>query len=224
MSKETVVSISKKLKEFNYRGRLGWSGNGEPLLTKNFLELTKMVSEENPGLSVHEINTNGDLLTEKLISDIYNSGINHIIVSVYDGEEALSKFKSLFERYKCESYTLRVSFVNTNPIGFTNRGGMVKVNVDKIKEFKENKCYLPFYKLVIDWNGDILICCEDWSRRSKSRLNINTHTLSEIWSSTELNEYRNKLKDGIRSLSPCNVCNIHGEKVGENLVKIFYEK
>lgn len=224
ISAETVGSLSKKLAEFGYKGRLGWSGNGEPLLTENFLEHVEFVSRANPDLSIHEINTNGDRLTPNLIEQIYSAGINHIIVSVYDGEESLEKFKSLFRGYADDDYTLRISYGDKNPVGFTNRAGFVSVNSDKISEFKDNKCYLPFYKLVIDWNGDVLVCCEDWGRKSRSELNINTHTLSEIWNSEKLGSYRDSLILGKRILSPCNVCNIHGEKVGKNLADVFYEK
>ena len=78
ISAETVGSLSKKLADFGYKGRLGWSGNGEPLLTENFLEHVEFVSRANPDLSVHEINTNGDRLTPNLIEQIYSAGINHI--------------------------------------------------------------------------------------------------------------------------------------------------
>lgn len=224
ISEQTVSRLSEQLSIAGFVNRLGWSGNGEPLLTDNFLKLVRLVSSQNPRLSSHEINTNGDLLTDGLVSEIYASGINHIIVSVYDGQESLDKFSEMFSKYNVHSYTLRISFNTVNPVGFTNRAGMVDVNRDKIKEFKNNKCFLPFYKLVVDWNGDILVCCEDWGRKSKSSLNINTHSLEEIWFSEKLYGYRNRLRFGDRSLSPCNACNIHGEKVGSELVDKFYEK
>ena len=224
ISPETVENLSRRLFDFGFKNRLGWSGNGEPLLTTDFLRILRVVSDQNPNLISHEINTNGDLLTERLINEIYQSGINHIIVSVYDGQPSLDKFSDLFKEYDSRKYTLRVSFDSVELDGFTNRGGNVDVNVDKIKKFKNNKCFLPFYKLVIDWNGDVLVCCEDWGRKSRSSLNINTHTLEEIWFSDELQKYRDRLRFGDRSLSPCNVCNIHGEKIGSELVGKFYEK
>lgn len=224
ISEETVSRLSEQLSIIGFKNRLGWSGNGEPLLTKDFLKLVKLVSSKNPNISSHEINTNGDLLTERLVDEIYQSGINHIIVSVYDGQESLDKFSEMFSKYDVHSYTLRMSFNTVDPVGFTNRGGMVDVNRDKIKEFKDNKCFLPFYKLIIDWNGDVLVCCEDWGRKSKSELNINTHSLREIWFSEKLKRYRDRLSVGDRSMSPCNVCNVHGEKVGSGFVDKFYEK
>jgi MoaA/NifB/PqqE/SkfB family radical SAM enzyme len=220
---KTVVSLSNSLKSYGFNKRLGWSGNGEPLLTKDFLKLTKIVSDENPELKVHEINTNGDILTRELIYEIYNSGINHIIVSVYDGQHRMDECVKMFSEFSSDRYTLRNTF-SGNLSGFTNRGGLVDVNRENVKLNHSNKCYLPFYKIFIDWNGDVLVCCEDWSRKSKSRLNINTHTLEEIWLSDELSLYRNKLRVGDRSsLELCKSCNIDGERVGGELVNLFYE-
>jgi len=222
ISEETVRNISNQLKINGYKNKIDWSGNGEPLLTKNFLNLVSIISSENPQIQTMELITNGDKLDNKIIKDIYDSGINHIIVSVYDGDDSLNKFLELFKNYDDSKYTLRKSYYHSGNFKyFTNRAGSVDFNNEKIVEYKTNKCYLPFYKLFIDWNGDIIVCCEDWLKLSKSKLNINTHSLEEIWNSSTLNEYRSRLKCGDRSLKPCNRCNINGEKVGKEYVNFF---
>jgi len=222
MSEETAKRLASELKSIDYKNKVIWSGNGEPLLNKNILNLIKIVNDDNPQLRVHEVNTNGDKLNQSMIDNLYFVGINHIMVSVYDGEETFEKFTKLFENYDSNRYTLRKSYYdNLDLTDFTNRGGTTQLN-SHVK-FNGNKCYLPFYKLFMDWNGDILLCCEDWRKITKDilKFNINTHSIKEIWLSEVLNKYRTRLKEGDRSLSPCNRCNIHGEKVGEEYVKIF---
>lgn len=222
ISEETVRRLSSELKLNAYTNRVGWSGNGEPLLTKDFYKLVKIVSDENPQLRVHEINTNGDKIKEDTIEKIYKAGINHIVVSLYDGDKQLEKFIKMFEGYDSTTFTLRKSYYHSdNFSGFTNRAGAVKVNTDMLKENIKNKCYLPFYKLFIDWNGDQILCCEDWFKLSKNKLNINTHSLKEIWDSAFLNNYRSHLKEGKRDLPVCNRCNIHGEKVGKQYTEYY---
>ena len=222
ISEQTIRNLSAQLKLNNYKNRICWSGNGEPLLTKNFLNLVNIISSENPQIKTIELNTNGDKLDEKIIKDIYDSGINYIIVSVYDGDSSLNKFLGLFKGYDNSTYTLRKSYYQSDNFkDFTNRAGAVKLNDDKVSEHRNNKCYLPFYKLFIDWNGDVIVCCEDWFKLSKTTLNINTHTLEEIWTSDFLNTYRKHLKDGNRNLKVCNKCNINGEKVGMEYVNFF---
>lgn len=222
ISEDTIRKLSSELKLNNYTNRVGWSGNGEPLLTKDFYKLVKIISDENPQLKVHEINTNGDKVKPETIDRIFDAGINHIIVSLYDGDEQLEKFTNMFEGYSTESFTLRKSYYSSDSFdGFTNRAGAVEVNTNLLKNNIKNKCYLPFYKLFIDWNGDQILCCEDWFKLTKNNLNINTHTLKEIWESTFLNNYRSHLKAGKRDLTACNKCNINGEKVGEQYTEYF---
>lgn len=222
ITEDTVRKLSLELKLNNYTNRIGWSGNGEPLLTKNFFKLVKIISDENPQLKVHEINTNGDKIGNDTVDKLYEAGINHIVVSLYDGDAQLDKFNKLFEGYNSDMFTLRKSYYHSdNFSGFTNRAGAVKVNEDLLKENIKNKCYLPFYKLFIDWNGDQILCCEDWFKLSKNKLNINTHSLKDIWESTFLNKYRTHLKEGKRDLTVCNKCNINGEKVGKQYTEYF---
>tara|TARA_Y100000592_G_scaffold52548_1_gene82964 strand:- start:5617 stop:6504 length:888 start_codon:yes stop_codon:yes gene_type:complete len=227
ISFETVRKISEEIKSIEYVDRVGWSGNGEPLLTKDFFEKVKVLADENPQLSVHEIVTNGDRIKkQKDIEKIYNSGINHIIVSLYDGQEQLERFIKLFKNYDKSMYTFKISFEDDIDLkNFTNRGGTVDINTDLVSMNNKNKCFFPFYKLILDWNGDVLICCEDWFRLSKSKLNINTHSLKEIWESNVFNSYRKKLGVGDRSLKPCDRCSINGELIGKesfNLVSQYY--
>lgn len=222
ISEDTIRRLSSELKLNNYTNRVGWSGNGEPLLTKDFYKLAKIISDENPQLSVHEIITNGDKIKPETIDKIFDTGINHIAISLYDGDDQLEKFINMFKGYSTDSFTLRKSYYTSTDIeGFTSRAGAVKVNTELLKKNIHNKCYLPFYKLNIDWNGDLLVCCEDWFKLTKSELNINTHTLKEIWESPLLNKYREHLKRGKRDLTACNKCNINGEKVGGKYTKYF---
>lgn len=220
MSYDVCERISDELNRLNYKYRIGWSGNGEPLLHNDIFSLIECISNKNPQIETHEINTNGDFLTEEKIDRLYKIGINNIIVSVYDGEKSLEKFLNLFKIYDEKNYTIRVSYDDGSvKEGFTNRSGLVK-NVQMNELFKSNRCFIPFYKLFIDWNGDILLCCEDWLRKSKSNLNIMTKNLDEIWNSDHLNKYRNLLKNGKRIIDPCKNCNINGELVGENFLKL----
>ena len=118
-----------------------------------------------------------------------------------------------------------IYYNSDNYENFTNRAGAVNMNMDNMSLHRKNKCYWPFYKMVLDWDGGILLCCEDWFKLSKKHINntfnINTHTIEEIWNSDYLNEYRSYLKEGKRTKSICNKCNMHGEKIGKEYVEYF---
>ena len=226
ISEETIRNLSKRMSEIQYSGSLIWSGFGEPLMTKNYEHLTKIIKDENPQLKRQEINTNGDYLRPKRIEELYNAGVDLIIVSLYDGPEQLEKMQKRFEGYDESMYSFRISYYNSDNFeNFSNRAGAVNMNIEKNKSHHTNKCFWPFYKMVIDWDGRILLCCEDWFKISKNNIdnnfNINTHSLNEIWDSQFLNDYRKYLKDGKRIKPVCNKCNMNGEKVGGEFVEYF---
>jgi radical SAM protein with 4Fe4S-binding SPASM domain len=82
-------------------------------------------------------------------------------------------------------------------------------------------CYLPFYKMFIDWNGDVIACSNDWGRRGKIS-NIMKKSINDIWHSDILENYRKKLFTGSRyELDPCKFCTIDGTIDGEDSVNIW---
>ena len=68
--------------------------------------------------------------------------------------------------------------------------------------------------MLIDWNGDIFLCPQDWQRR-QTMGNIMQTSLFEIWNGPILSKYRRQLIKGQRNLSPCNKCNADGMVYGE---------
>lgn len=59
-----------------------WLSGGEPLLRKDIVDICKKISEYNIKPS---ISTNGILLTDKLIKDLYNAGVTYIHLSIDGG-------------------------------------------------------------------------------------------------------------------------------------------
>lgn len=51
------------------------------------------------------------------------------------------------------------------------------------------ECYMPLETTAIINNGDLLLCCTDWARRSVSG-NVSTQSIYEIWHSEELSALR----------------------------------
>ena len=63
---------------------------GNQCLIKIFIKRFKLSKVCNT-----EITTNGDPLTKKTIRKLVDSGINKIVVSLYDGPHQVDKFKTL---------------------------------------------------------------------------------------------------------------------------------
>jgi radical SAM protein with 4Fe4S-binding SPASM domain len=58
------------------------------------------------------------------------------------------------------------------------------------------------------FNGDAIICCNDWARATVVG-NIKNNTLREVWNSKKMNEVRQLLlKKRYQQLDSCNGCSM----------------
>ena len=72
--------------------------------------------------------------------------------------------------------------------------------------------------MFIDWNGDVLLCCNDWNKTIKAG-NVNKKPLDELWHGKTFNAIRDNLKVGNRCDKPCDKCNVQGVLVGKESVE-----
>lgn len=69
-------------------------------------------------------------------------------------------------------------------------------------------CHLPFCQMNILFNGDVILCCNDWDRATVVG-NVRANSLREVWNSEKMNEIRQlilrKRYDQINSCKECSV-------------------
>ena len=217
MSTHTFSQIVKYLLDIEFTGRIGLSGFGEPLINK---ELSTMILLAGKLPGTIEIVTNGDYLDVKLVKILDYIGVDKFLISLYDGSHQIQEFEDIFEKagVSIDKMILRRRY-ETNK-NFNNRAGLLN------KEKKDGPCYLPFYKLMINWNGDYHVCSNDWTGTT-AKFNVRNMSIKEFWVSKQMEEYRLDLLQGKRSLSPCNKCDCEGTLVGEaqfNYFEKHYEK
>ena len=229
MTLETATNIANSCKANYYEGDIHISGFGESLTNREFFVIVERLRAILPNNRI-ALTTNGDLLNEERIRRAYCSGLNYIIVSCYDGDKAKQKFEKMFQECGAtdEQYEIRDLWKDPEETvddmmrrnNFNNRSGAVVVDSFK-HEVYENACYLPFYKLVIDWNGEALLCCNDWYRRHKGFGNVNSMSIRDIWLGKEFTKIRNELKNGQRTGSACKHCNVKGTLIGIKSVDLL---
>ena len=228
MSVELAKNISEQLADINFTGIVNISGTGEPLLTKHVVDIVKQFG--NKGIHI-EIVTNGDMLVSKkgtkLIKDLYSAGLCQFVVSMYDGPEQIDEFNTLFASCGIDkgSYSLRDRWYDESEdygLLYTNRAGNIgfehlsDISRKKLMESGKSACFYTHYSMMIDWNGAALLCCQDMYNRTVNFGNVKDKSLVDIWTDAKLTEFRNKLKNGDRSLSPCSNCNANGQVFGVN--------
>ena len=220
MDIELTSEISKQLLEVSFDGIVNISGTGEATLTKHLPLIVKKFGDKK----IHiEIVTNGDFLKPKLVSDLYSSGLKQLVISMYDGPEQIEYFNNLFDECGIDEdlYTLRDRWYDEEEdygLIYTNRAGSMG---EKLLSPHERPCYYPHYAAYIDWNGDVLLCCQDMYNRTVKFGNVLEKKLVDIWVDKKLNDFRKKLVKGERTISPCNNCTANGMVFGENHSKLW---
>tara|TARA_Y100000401_G_C8318243_1_gene223776 strand:- start:1015 stop:1860 length:846 start_codon:yes stop_codon:yes gene_type:complete len=213
--------IASEVKDLGFRGIVNISGTGEPLLTKHIHEIVKEFSDR--GIKI-EITTNGDKLKPKIIKRLYDAGLNQLVISMYDGPEQISHFKNLLTK-ECgidpSLYSLRDRWYSEDEgfgLMYTNRSGSLE---NKNIHYKDNPCYYPSYTILLDLNGDVLLCPHDVFNKTVTFGNINKTPIFELWKSKKLMEYRQNLIKGNRCLTPCESCNAQGTLLGGEHAKLW---
>jgi MoaA/NifB/PqqE/SkfB family radical SAM enzyme len=209
-------TIGQQLNEFKFAGRVGFVGFGEPLLNKDLKDCVSAIKLACPSVRWLEVNTNGDFLTRDLVKDLIEHGCTDITVSMYDTDQSLH-FNSMCKDLKV-NLTLRHIY-NSSQLNLIDRIGIVKQNYKDISR----PCYMPFYKLFIDYNGDFLLCEQDWSRKT-NRYNLQEINIQRFWSET-IDEFRRPLVCGQRDKQePCRCCDVDGTLLGEESFKFIADR
>jgi MoaA/NifB/PqqE/SkfB family radical SAM enzyme len=201
----------------NFTGRIGFVGFGEPLLHPNIVECVTNVRTGCPTAQWIEINTNGDVLTRDLAVELAAAGCTNITISMYDKDNT-DYFTEMLDGVNVQMI-LRHHY-NTGTMGLINRINIIRKDGNILEV--NRPCYRPFYKMFIDWNGDFLLCEQDWGKVTK-RYNIYSTNIVDFWLD-KLNRYRIELMEGNRVLSPCDKCDINGTKHGQDSFNIFYDQ
>ncbi len=207
------VSLSEKIADdliqIGFNGIINICGYGEPLAHPNLSEIVHHLSKA----SHVEIVTNGDLLKIDLVTKLYESGLSQLVISAYDGPHQIPKFSKLMKEAKVTTklYSIRNRWFSEEEgygIKLTNRAGIL--SHDKAMNEPQRTCAYPHYSLTIDWNGDVLLCVQDWYKKLKFG-NIFSDSIKNIWFGKKMNLYRKKLSQG-RSCAgfPCVNCDADG--------------
>ncbi len=213
--------LCDELSSLNYRGTLRYSGFVEPLLDKNIFNLISYAKKMLPYTNI-EMVTNGDVLNEKRLLKLYDSGLSKLLISVYDGPEDVIKFQNLFDKLNIsqDRYFIRHRYLPEEEgfgITLSNRAGMMEkaeYSIKKTEKTLKKPCYYPSYTFFLDYNGDVLMCPHDWGKKLVLG-NLKYSNFLEIWTSKISSMTRKGLIDSDRNFSPCNKCDVEGTLIGK---------
>lgn len=229
LSVKGATHIATELSNNNYSGKISFSGYGENLLNRNFVEIVNTFRKKLPNATL-ECNTNGDRLSFDYTMKLLDAGLDLLYVNLYDGEHQMEHFDKVLKGIPKDRYKYRMHWGSVKDHGLilNNRSGTIDwlgVEESDIKSLQGKPCHYPFYKMFVDWNGDVLFCSNDWGREHVIG-NLMQQSLHDVWFSKPMEKIRKRLMNGDRSCSPCNKCSVDGSLFGKpsfDIVKEYYE-
>ena len=209
MTRKIINEIHDQLSDINFDGTISLCGYGEPLLHNDISYIVKKLSN----VSKVEVITNGDVLSPKKLQELY-------------GPEQIKKFNEMTKKANVpeDLIILRDRWYdqyNDFGVKLTNRAGTINTG-DQEEIGKFSNCFYPTYQFLIDWNGNVYLCPQDWQRKV-SMGNMMQETIFEIWNGKTITSYRKNLLSGKRCSGPCKSCNADGTLLGKNHAKAWKE-
>jgi len=235
--KELIIKVAKECNTWLGKYRIEMGLRGEPLKHPHIIDVVKLLKEHSPKAHLL-IFTNGDTLLKNdkwdltTIKGLFDAGLNALVLDSYDKKRVeLSKVlkgQNLGDikinidgncfNYKPKRKEINLTGItalgNQNIRNWHNVGGNLpkesakKYGVD-IDEPLVKSCVKPFRELTITWDGNVCLCCLDWSEDIKFG-NITKESLQEIYYSRKMDVVRELLTRKQRIFNPCKLCSHFG--------------
>ena len=205
---------------------------GEPLLHKEIFEMFDYAHQA--GVKHIVMNTNGTLLTDKMINKIIESPLNIIRFSIDGSADTFKRIRGV-ELKKIKENILRLKKAKETKRPELSMGVVFTVEEDTQEDVEEyiehwetivdhvrtqpkliqsqrsEACPEPFGKdygkLVVLWDGTVIPCCVDYNATLKLG-NANNDRVSALWNNSEIKVLRNQHENGDypKVCVNCNEC------------------
>ena len=204
MSWGCFVRIIDDLVSIGYNGRVALMVSNEPLLESRLCDMIKYAKQKSPRLFL-DITTNGRLLTLGMVDNLFAIGLDDINIDDYRGDR-----DDFPDKLSANLPEIAAAYSNNPKItiqkrrldeSWPNYGGNIPQSIDESLGF----CNFPFRKLVISYDGNVVVCCDDFMNQT-SFGNVMNQTLVECWNDEKFNKYRRALLEDKR-IGLCAQCN-----------------
>ncbi len=210
--------ILLELKELDYSGRIAFSGFSEPFLHSKLEVIIGKIKKTLPNAR-SEIITNGDFLEHDNTKKIFEAGLDYMFVSLYTNNKTHVYLEDLKQSLQLRDDQFKIRPRNLGRkmnfgLNINNRAGAVDYERFGLKEVKQElplkrACNYPMYVIFIDYNGDCLICANDWQKKAVVG-NLQKEKIIDVWTNKMFHESRKRLLNNNRTKTPCNSCDVNG--------------
>lgn len=205
MSVEVYHKVIERLVDINFSGRMSYHFYNEPLLFSNLLEFIRYSQEKLPWVR-KVLYSNGDNLTKGLLYELFDVGIDFFVITNHNPESSIEEH-SFYKVYHelPEEMKNNLEYLTNSDLLLTNRGGALECD-NKVDEGVK-ACRIPDSLIVIDVEGNVIPCYEDYYRTLVMG-NVMNESLYDIWDNEDYQKMRNFLRHGKRKkYVVCKKCN-----------------
>lgn len=205
MSWDCYTTIIDQLVSIGFNGRIALMLSNEPLLENRLEEMIVYAKRQSQRFFL-DITTNGKLLTVNKVDKLFSLGLDNININDYrsDRDEYPEKWSPyiapLFEAF---GNNPKVCFKRRRfDENLPNYAGNIPQDFNKEDL---GFCNYPFRKLTIAYNGNILLCCDDFMYDTNFG-NVMKDDLIDCWNHPLLEKIKKSLLEN-RRIGICERCN-----------------
>lgn len=205
MKKEMFERIVNELCKVFFCGRLSYHFYNEPLLCENIIYFVTLAKKKLPKCK-QVLYSNGDRLDKALFVKLLESGADLFVITNHNEIDELEMHPFYKVYYSLsEEEKKHVVYLTKEDLNLTNRGGTL-TNLGDNENYKM-PCYMMKSLIVIDVDGNVISCFEDYYKKMTVG-NIGKSSLLDIWNDKNYMEIREELSRGNRLVSNvCKKCN-----------------
>lgn len=236
LSIETAGRIATGLAALAPGARLEFAMHGEPTLNPERHRILQGFRRTLPKAQM-QLTTNGKTMLGDLaggMHGLFKAGVDMVVLDTYDAERAALreaarglpaagiKVFDFFSDPQCPSpwgnhrgkvqrtvvlmddLALRTGEKSQKRI--TNQAGN-GLAVPTPAAPLQRMCTMPFREMAVCWNGDVVICCNDWSRHCVAG-NVSSASMAELWNGKVMAAARRMLFARRRDFMPCGRCDV----------------
>lgn len=240
LSESVYISILEELRENGFGadwqgGEISYSRYNEPLSDDIFFERVSQAKEILPN-ALLRTNTNGDYLSPEIIERAESSGLGLLNIQLYPtGEYSVKEIRRLYKQ-KTKKLGIETRLIEPKSTDWSDYRGKIKWegqfgkmkvwmlgrdfssngvdrggSIDSLtKGFRTSPCSYPSKGIYIDWNGNVMPCCNlrsDIKEHEGYILgNVNTQSLVSCLTNNHACSFRKEMqKQGIKT-GACKTC------------------
>tara|TARA_R100001440_G_scaffold10266_1_gene18747 strand:+ start:8160 stop:9200 length:1041 start_codon:yes stop_codon:yes gene_type:complete len=228
MTRNTLLRVLTNIKNSSWNPRFEFAMHGEPTMHPEYCVFIQTTRQYFPKASIMMTSNGGGLLgnVSNKVNDLMDAGLNILFLDNYERIRIVDKIKANYNGpHKVVEYPqnpegnphkrrkpkeklivvgadLTIATSGTHAQVSNHAGSAFPLNYKQ----QDKRCAKPFRELSVRWDGNVALCCNDWTGIYKCGNIHDYNGMDELWNNDAFYSARVKLYHGQRNFGACNGC------------------